>query len=139
MFLLICMQMILPSMIVLNQLHIWCKNNGMVLNSAKTKVMLITTSQKRHRLPSTNLNYNEESLKMISKDKILGVFVDDNLVWYDHVKHICKNISSYIWLLSKIKIFFCRKSTVFNFTNLIYSLTLTFAVLSGPTHLSPIK
>ena len=104
----------------------------MVLNSAKTKVMLITTSQKRHRLPSTNLNYNEESLKMISKDKILGVFVDDNLIWYDHVKHICKKISS------KIKIF-CRKSTVFNFTNLTYSLTLTFAVLSGPTHLSPIK
>ena len=75
---------------------------------------------------------------MISKDKILGVFVDDNLIWYDHVKHICKKISSYIWLLSKIKIF-CRKSTVFNFTNHTYSLTLTFAVLSGPTHRSPIK
>ena len=26
----------------LNQLHIWCKSKGMVLNSAKTKVMLIT-------------------------------------------------------------------------------------------------
>ena len=30
----------------LNQLHIWCKNNGMVLNSVKTKVMLVTTNQK---------------------------------------------------------------------------------------------
>ena len=30
----------------LNQLHIWCKYNGMVLNSTKTKVMLITTCQK---------------------------------------------------------------------------------------------
>ena len=27
----------------LNKLHVWCKSNGMVLNSAKTKVMLITT------------------------------------------------------------------------------------------------
>ena len=79
----------------------------MVLNSAKTKVMLITTCQKGQRLPSINLNlnYREESLKMVSNDKILGVFVDDNLVWSDHVKHICKKISSYIWLLSKIKYF----------------------------------
>ena len=91
----------------LNQLHIWCKNNGMVLNSEKTKVMLITTCQKRQRLPSTalKLKYNDESLKTISNDKILGVFVDNNLIWSDHVKHICKKISTYIWLLSKIKYF----------------------------------
>ena len=93
----------------LNQLHIWCKYNGMVLNSTKTKVMLITTCQKRQRLPSTcinlNLNYSEELLKMVSNGKNLGVFVDDNLVWSDHVNHICKKISSYIWLLSKIKYF----------------------------------
>ena len=85
----------------LNQLHIWCKSNGMVLNSAKTKVMLITTCQKRQRLASSNLHlkYSDESLKIISIDKILGAFVDNNLIWSDHVKHICKKISSNIWLL----------------------------------------
>ena len=30
----------------LKNLDIWCKHNGMVLNSSKTKVMLVTTSQK---------------------------------------------------------------------------------------------
>ena len=39
----------------LNQLHVWCRNNGMVLNSSKTKVMLVTTSQKQQRLHNTNL------------------------------------------------------------------------------------
>ena len=29
----------------LKNLDIWCKYNGMVLNSSKTKVMLVTTSQ----------------------------------------------------------------------------------------------
>ena len=79
----------------LNQLHIWCKNNGMVLNSAKTKVMLVTTDQKRLRLQNTNLNlqYMDETLKMILSDKILGVFVDNNVSWSDHVKHVCKKIS----------------------------------------------
>ena len=36
--------------IALNELNIWCKNNGKVLNTAKTKVMLITTKQKRNGL-----------------------------------------------------------------------------------------
>ena len=73
----------------LNQLHIWCKNNGMVVNSAKTKVMLVTTNQKRLRLQNTNLNlqYMDETLKMISGDKILGVFVDNNVSWSN--RHAC--------------------------------------------------
>ena len=33
--------------IALNNLQEWCKNNGMVLNTTKTKIMLITTRQKR--------------------------------------------------------------------------------------------
>ena len=94
----------------LNKLHVWCRNNGMVLNSAKTKVMLITTNQKRQRLCKTsfNLKYKDDSLNMTSSDKILGVFVDNNLLWADHVKHICKKISTYIWLLSKLNTSYLR-------------------------------
>ena len=91
----------------LNSLHIWCKNNGMILNSSKTKVMLVTTKQKRQGLNTDNLdlNFNNESLNMISNDKILGVYVDNNLTWTDHIKHLTKKIASNIWLLSKIKKF----------------------------------
>ena len=89
----------------LNELNIWCKNNGMVLNTAKTKVMLITTKQKRKGLGNADidLNYNDDQLQTISSSKILGVFVDNNLCWSEHVKHITKKIASNVWLLSKIK------------------------------------
>lgn len=91
--------------VALNQLHAWCKNNGMLLNSSKTKVMLVTTSQKRQRLSAVDLklHYMNESLQMVSSDKILGVHVDNNLNWTDHVKNTSKKISSNIWLLSKLK------------------------------------
>ena len=46
--------------IALNELSNWCKNNGMVLNTLKTKVMLITTKQKRN-----GLNKDGIELKMI--------------------------------------------------------------------------
>ena len=98
----------------LNNLQIWCRNNGMILNSSKTKVMLVTTYQKRQRLTNDHLDlaYNKESLNMISNDKILGVFVDNNLTWSNHIKHLTKKIASSIWLLSKIKNFLSQAHRV---------------------------
>ena len=32
--------------IALDNLHVWCRENGMIINSLKTKVMLVTTNQK---------------------------------------------------------------------------------------------
>ena len=40
---------------------------------------------------------------MISNNKILGIYVDNNLNWSDHIKHLSRKITSGIWLLSKIK------------------------------------
>ena len=44
--------------------------------------MLVTTNQKRQRLNSASLqlHYMDEALNMTSSDKILGVFVDNNLM-----------------------------------------------------------
>ena len=51
--------------------------------------MLITTHQKRASLNVTeiNLHLNDENLSMISKDKVLGIFIDDNLTWKSHIEH----------------------------------------------------
>ena len=100
--------------IAINELHIWCKNNGMVLNSVKTKVMLITTNQMRHGLNRDGLylNYNDDPLQTITNEKILGVFVDNNLTWSEHIKHVSKKIASNIWFLSKIKTFLSQEHRV---------------------------
>ena len=76
--------------------------------------MLVTTYQKRQRLTNDqfDLTYNKESLNMISNDKILGVFVDNNLTWSNHIKHLTKKIASSIWLLSKIKKFLSQAHRV---------------------------
>ena len=89
----------------LNLLHIWCQQNGMVLNTDKTKVMLITSRQKRLSLqnPVLSLRYSDIDIKMTPSDKISGVHVDDNLMWNNPFRHVSKNISSYLWLLSKIR------------------------------------
>ena len=89
----------------LDSLQKWCRQNGMVLNIEKTKVMLIMSRQKRTIFGNTTLNlqYNDIDICMTSCDKILGVHVDHNLTWHNHFKFLSKKISSYLWLLSKIR------------------------------------
>ena len=79
-------------------LHKWCKDNGMVLSREKTKVMLITTKQRRIHLniEELSLNYNDEQLNVISGDKILGVYVDNNLAFSGHIDNTAKKITSNI-------------------------------------------
>ena len=73
----------------LNILESWCENNGMVLNPAKTKVLLITTSQKRSRCQeSLSLKYNNIALEVTTGDKVLGIIVNQNLKWDEHFVYI---------------------------------------------------
>ena len=68
--------------LTLNSLQDWCRKNGMVINTEKTKVMLITSRQKRQNLQTSTLSlkYNDIDIRMSICDKILGVYVDENLL-----------------------------------------------------------
>ena len=102
----------------LNLLHEWCRKNGMVLNTLKTKVMLITSRQKRNYLHEgeLSLKYNDIDIKMTTSDKILGVYVDENLTWNNHYQHVSKKVSSYLWLLSKIKTYLSQEHRLLYYT-----------------------
>ena len=62
-------------------LNMWCRENGMILNMIKTKVMLITCRQRRNNLSnaSLTLQYNGIDINITTCDKILGINVDINL------------------------------------------------------------
>ena len=69
--------------------------------------MLITSRQKRQSSQHDNLilKMNEVDLKLSSNEKILGINIDENLVWNGHYQYISKKIASSLWLLSQIKSF----------------------------------
>ncbi len=98
----------------LDILETWCKENGMVLNTEKTKVIFITTPQKRTKMGNIqlNVNYKNVSLKLTTGDKLLGVHIQDNLKWDTHINSIKRKIASNIWLLSKIKYFIPLNSRI---------------------------
>jgi hypothetical protein len=91
----------------LNNIAAWCDTNRMATNSSKTKSMLITTWQKRNSLSpdSRNLSLylNNECLENVSHEKLLGVHINHNLSWEEHIYHIEKTVNRKIALLRRIK------------------------------------
>ena len=88
----------------LDHLKDWFRQNGMILNTQKTKVMLLATRQKRLHIDESIfvLNYDNTQLQVTTEDKILGINIEQNLQWNDHFQVVCKKMSSYIWLMSRI-------------------------------------
>ena len=78
----------------LKPVHKWCSQNKMVINSEKTKAMLLTTAQKRSRLtPSQcqlDIKLGESKLGVVKSDKLLGVIVDDDLTWAQHIQKVLR-------------------------------------------------
>ena len=88
----------------------WCKQNWMVINIDKTKAMLITTRQRRSRIDDNmQISLNNVQLINVQREKVLGIEIDNNLLWGEHVRKITRKMSTNIWLLSKIKGFLSKE------------------------------
>ena len=100
--------------LALNNLSKWCKANGMIINTTKTILMLITTHQRRTVLNTSDLilSLNNEYINTIEKDKILGVSVENNLSWTSHIDLLGEKISSNLWLLSRLKEYLNIEQTI---------------------------
>ena len=63
----------------------------MLINTTKTKVVLITAPQKRVYLHNNNLQltYNNEAFSVVSCEKI-----DNNLTWTNHTDAVVKKVVS---------------------------------------------
>ena len=87
----------------LNLLKTWCLENGMVINIDKTKLVLISSRQKRTNMKDSILTlvHDNFDLQVTSCVKVLGVNIDDNLTWTNHFQYVTKKISTNIRLLSQ--------------------------------------
>ena len=66
--------------------------------------MLITSRQIRSQMSDNTLTltYNNLDLKLTHGEKVLGVTIDENLVWNLHFQQVVKKVSSYLWLLLQL-------------------------------------
>ena len=59
------------------------------------------STQNKNTLP-LNICIDGNKIKDVKKHNLLGIYIDENLRWTDHIDHLCANISSKISLLRQL-------------------------------------
>ena len=85
-----------------NNTKLWCKQNKMEINYDKTTCMIVGTQHRTKNIPPLNICIDGNKIKDVKKQKLLGIYIDENLRWTDHIDHLCANISSKISLLRQL-------------------------------------
>ena len=75
----------------------WFYESCMVLNSGKCHFMCLGKNTENE-----TYCFNNTEMKNSSKEKILGITIDNKLKFKSHVKNLCKKASQKIWALSRL-------------------------------------
>ena len=68
---------------------LWLQRNGLRINAAKTKSMLIHSSRKVVD-GNLTLKVDDRTVECVWCFKFLGIIVNDTLTWADHIDMMCK-------------------------------------------------
>ena len=104
----------------LENVSTWFKSNKLSLNVDKTKWFLFHPLSKRQFLPQTlpNLLIEDIHIKREHVTKFLGVIIDENLSWKQHIEILSSKISKTIGILYKSRDVLskqCLKQLYFSF------------------------
>ena len=78
--------------------HAWSKSNKLPINYDKTTSMIIGTKQRLHNNQKLEINLADNPIVNVNKQKLLGIFIDEHLLWTPHIDYLCSTISSRISL-----------------------------------------
>lgn len=83
----------------LTETKLWSKRYKLPINYKKTTCMAVGTRQRLSDSRKIELKLDDVSIQNVSKQKLLGVYIDENLTWSVHIENLCSNISAKISLL----------------------------------------
>ncbi len=77
--------------------------NRLSLNIPKCEIMLIGTFQSLAKMPDIHVHIDNEPLNQVTVAKYLGMLIDSNLKWDDHINKLVPNISAKIGILRSLR------------------------------------
>ena len=80
----------------------WSIENKLPLNLKKTKCMTLGTRQRLSSCRELKLKVDDIIIQNVKSQKLLGVYIDENLTWSKHIDHLCSVVSSKISLLKQL-------------------------------------
>ena len=106
----------------MDKLSKWSSENGMVLNAVKTNALLITGKRLHSSLADGNhlsMTLDGAEIEQVTSYKLLGVTLDQDLTFSDHISSLKAKLSQRIGLLKKIKRYLPIKERLLYYNALI--------------------
>ena len=113
--------------LAMSQMHNYFTANKLLLNISKTKFMIIKPKQKSFDLSDISIILNGEKLQRVGNGnkeeaiKFLGIFIDENLTWKQHISHVKMKVSRTLFAINKVKNVLPSSSLEMLYYSLIHS------------------
>ena len=98
----------------------------MILNPSKTKALLVTGKRldSKLNLHPLNLTAHGNSINQVKSEILLGLTIDSNLNFNNHIDILCKKVSQRIGVLKNIKKNLPIKERILFFNSMIKPIML---------------
>ena len=97
----------------LNNLSCWLKANKLSLNVAKTELMVTGSRQRLSvQCDDVEIKIDDQIIERVDHTKSLGLTIDTHLSWSKQVEEICKNVSSAIGALKRVRPFISKGTAI---------------------------
>ena len=80
----------------------WCLSNNMHVHLQKTSIMWIGTWLNLSHMESLDIYLENEIIKQVDTQKLLGIIIDKSLNWDEQISAVCLNITRRISLLKQL-------------------------------------
>ncbi|TWW75426.1 hypothetical protein D4764_13G0000880 [Takifugu flavidus] len=105
----------------------WCHNNGLQLNTSKTKELVIDFGRDRPRPRPVQIG--TEEVEGVQTYKYLGLWLDNRLDWTSNTRQLYKKTQSRMYFLRRLRSFnICRK-LLWMFYQSVVASVLSYAVV----------
>ena len=116
------------------KLYDWLTANKLTLNIKKTNFVIFSPAQRKLTYLPKIMIFDNEQNKTVALEckkfvKYLGILIDNNLSWKNHIDHIVINISRTIGLISKLR-HFVPKHTLINIFRSLIAPYLSYGLIA---------
>ena len=77
----------------------WCTDNNMGVHYGKTHAFVVGSKHMTSANEGFFVTINEHSIESVSAQKHLGITIDKNLTWEQHIDLVCRNVSRNLTLM----------------------------------------
>ena len=101
------------------------------MKNVKKNQYIIFNTKPKNKIKDLNININNEPINRVMSCKFLGIIVDENISWKQHLNYITKKVAKSIGILCKTRKYLTKKSILNLYYSFVYPLLLYGNIIWG--------